>query len=150
MPLQDGRRNAAIGDAGAPGDGSQPDRGSRVAQRAGVGAPRGALLAAALGVAVAAALAALLLAASCSGGVAPALPDPGPNGIAFTVRSEPPGATVVVDGVAVGAAPVALTLRPGPHRMHATLSGYYPAPEQRVQVGATEPGEVTIHLVASH
>lgn len=95
-------------------------------------------------------LLALLLGVSCSGGPAPTLPDPGPNGIAFTVKSEPAGATVVVDGVALGAAPVVIKLRPGPHRMHATLPGYYPAPEQRVQVGATEPSEVTMHLVASH
>lgn len=95
-------------------------------------------------------LLALLLGLACSGGPAPVLPDPGPNGISFTVKSEPSGANVVVDGVAVGAAPVAIKLRPGPHRMHATLPGYYPAPERRVQVGATEPTDVTMHLVASH
>lgn len=104
----------------------------------------------AAGPALGALLTAALAGAACSGGAAPALPDPGQNGVAFTVKSEPPGATVVVDGVAVGAAPVALKLRPGPHRMHATLSGYYPAPEARVQVGAAEPPEVTIHLIASH
>ncbi|MBI1948619.1 MAG: PEGA domain-containing protein [Deltaproteobacteria bacterium] len=87
---------------------------------------------------------------SCAGGAAPALPDPGQNGIAFTVKSEPAGASVVVDGVVVGAAPVEVKLRPGPHRVHATMSGYYPAPSTRVQVGTTEPAEVTLHLVASH
>jgi hypothetical protein len=45
---------------------------------------------------------------------------------------------------------VKVKLRPGPHRLHATLSGYYPAPSTRVHVGATEPTELTLHLVASH
>lgn len=96
------------------------------------------------------ALAVVLGAAACNGGAAPALPDPGPGGLGFTIRSEPAGAAVTVDGIPVGPAPVTVKLRPGPHRLRAALSGYYPAPETRVQVGSAEPAEVTLHLVASH
>ena len=49
-----------------------------------------------------------------------------------------------------GLLPATVKLRPGPHRVRASLSGYYPAPETRVQVGASEPAELTLHLVASH
>ncbi len=93
---------------------------------------------------------ALLLGAGCAGKPPPALPDPGPNAVAFTVKSVPDGASVVIDGIAVGTAPVTIRLRPGPHRMRATLTGYYPGPDTRVQVGATEPASATLHLVASH
>ena len=41
-------------------------------------------------------------------------------------------------------------LNPGPRRVRATMSGYYPAPELVVQVGAGSPKEVTVPLVASH
>lgn len=91
-----------------------------------------------------------LLAAACDGGGVPALPDPGPTGVSFTLKSEPAGASLTVDGVPVGTAPATVKLRPGPHRVRASLSGYYPAPETRVQVGASEPAELTLHLVASH
>jgi len=69
---------------------------------------------------------------------------------AITITTTPAGATVVVDGVAVGAAPVTVPLNPGPHRLRATLSGYYPAPETRIVV---ERGVAAVHalaLVASH
>lgn len=90
------------------------------------------------------------LAVACEGGAAPSLPDPGPSGIAFAIKSEPSGAAVTVDGVAVGTTPAQIKLRPGPHRVRGALSGYYPAPETRVQVGASEPAELTLHLVPSH
>lgn len=100
--------------------------------------------------ALAFALAFALVAAACGGGTAPTLPDPGPSGLSFTFKSQPPGASVTVDGVSVGPTPATVKLRPGPHRVRASMSGYYPAPETRVQVGATEPAELTLHLVASH
>lgn len=87
---------------------------------------------------------------ACKAPPVPALPDPGQNGVELTVKSVPDGASITIDGVAAGTAPVKVKLRPGPHRMRATLTGYYPGPDTRVQVGATEPPEVTLHLVASH
>jgi hypothetical protein len=69
---------------------------------------------------------------------------------AITITTTPPGATVVVDGAPVGASPVTVPLTPGPHRLRATMSGYYPAPETRIVV---ERGVVATHslaLVASH
>jgi len=88
--------------------------------------------------------------AACTAAPAPALPDPGPNGVELTIKSAPDGASIVIDGIAAGTAPLKVKLRPGPHRMRASLTGYYPGPDTRVQVGATEPPEVTLHLVASH
>jgi hypothetical protein len=95
------------------------------------------------------ALLAVLAAAMACEAAAPA-PPAGANAIAIVVRSEPPGATILVDGAAVGAAPAAVKLNPGPHRLRASMSGYYPAPETKIQVGASEPKEHTLTLVASH
>lgn len=99
-------------------------------------------------------LVALVLAAAgtmaCEAGAAPALPDPGPNGVTVALKSEPSGANVMVDGILLGPTPLDAKLRPGPHHVRAILSGYYPAPDERIQVGATEPTEVTLHLIASH
>src|SRR5437899_112572 len=74
----------------------------------------------------------------------PALPAAGPNAIEMTVTSSPPGATVVVDGSPLGMAPAKVKLNPGPHRARASMSGYYPPPELKFQVGTTEPKEVTV------
>ena len=79
-----------------------------------------------------------------------AMPVAGPNAIEIEVKSNPPGATVIVDGAPLGSAPVKVKLNPGPHRLRASMNGYYPPPETRFQVGAGEPHEVTINLVASH
>lgn len=87
--------------------------------------------------------------ASCEAS-APAAPVAGPNAIEIVVRTEPSGATVVVDGVGVGPSPAKVKLNPGPHRLRASMSGYYPAPETKIQVGATEPREHVLTLVASH
>ena len=81
---------------------------------------------------------------------APAPPVVGPNAIEIVVRSEPGGATILVDGAAVGPAPATVKLNPGPHRLRASMSGYYPAAETKIQVGASEPKEHTLTLVASH
>ena len=80
----------------------------------------------------------------------PPLPPAGPNAIEVTVSSQPPGATVVVDGASLGTSPAKVKLNPGPHRARASMSGYYPPPELKFQVGASEPREVTVTLVASH
>jgi hypothetical protein len=74
----------------------------------------------------------------------------GPNAIEMAVKSNPPGAIVIIDGVSLGTAPTTVKMNPGPHRARASMSGYYPPPETRFQVGASEPREVTINLVASH
>ncbi len=80
----------------------------------------------------------------------PALPAAGPNAVEMEVTSKPEGATVVVDGSALGKTPVKVKLNPGPHRARASMSGYYPPPEARFQVGAGEPTTITIPLMASH
>jgi hypothetical protein len=86
---------------------------------------------------------------ACEPAPAARLPD-APNGTEVTLKTTPPGATVTVDGVAVGQGPVRLKLRPGPHRVSAQASGYYPMAEQKIVVvnGAPEVHELT--LVASH
>jgi hypothetical protein len=50
----------------------------------------------------------------------------------------------------VGGGPQTVTLNPGPHRIKASLSGYYPASEQKIQVGQGAPLTHTLTLVASH
>jgi hypothetical protein len=78
------------------------------------------------------------------------LPDPGPAATALSVVTEPPGATVTVDNVNVGQGPVTVQVRPGPHRVQAMMSGYYPAPEVRVVVERGVPASARVQLVASH
>ena len=41
--------------------------------------------------------------------------------------------------------PPRVKLNPGPHRLRASMSGYYPAPETRIQVGASEPPRAHAH-----
>ena len=86
---------------------------------------------------------------SCEPAKRQGLPDPGPGGVSLTVQTEPPGGTVVIDGVPVGKAPQTVKLRPGAHHFKSTLSGYFPA-DQRVSVSASGPKAVTLTLVASH
>jgi hypothetical protein len=94
----------------------------------------------------------ILAIAACVGceASAPTAPVAGPNAIEIVVRTTPPGATVLVDGTGVGPSPATVKLNPGPHRLRASMSGYYPAPETKIQVGASEPREHTLTLVASH
>lgn len=91
---------------------------------------------------------AIVALAACE--AAPSAPAAGPNAVEIVVSSVPSGATILVDGGAVGSAPVTVRLNPGPHRLRAAMSGYYPAPETKIQVGASEPKEHTLTLVASH
>ena len=95
------------------------------------------------------ALAALLLVSACEAS-APALPAAGPNAVAIQIDSVPPGASVTVDGTIVGAAPQTVKLNPGPHRLRASMSGYYPTQDTKIQVGEGEPTQHTLSLVASH
>ena len=83
-------------------------------------------------------------------GQAPSLPPPGPGASPITIVSTPPGAGVTVNGFPVGPAPVTVQLNPGPVRLRATMSGYYPAPETRVVVERGTAAIHTIALVASH
>jgi hypothetical protein len=87
--------------------------------------------------------------AGCESSSTPTLPA-GPNAIEMAVKSNPPGATVIIDGVPLGTAPTTVKMNPGPHRARASMSGYYPPPETKFQVGDGQPHEVTINLVASH
>lgn len=73
------------------------------------------------------------------------LPQPEPPG-AVAVTSEPPGATVVVDGENQGRTPLRLdALTPGPHRFEISLDGYDPV-ERVVTVTAGETEELTVPL----
>jgi hypothetical protein len=83
-------------------------------------------------------------------GQAPSLPPPGPGATPITIVTTPPGAAVTVNGIPVGPAPVTVQLNPGPVRLRATMSGYYPAPETRVVVERGNAATHTIALVASH
>lgn len=67
-----------------------------------------------------------------------------------TITTAPAGASVVVDGALVGEAPVTVPLNPGPHRLRATMSGYYPAPELKIVVERGVPVTHALSLVASH
>ncbi len=78
------------------------------------------------------------------------LPDPGPAATALTVVTEPAGASVTVANVNVGKGPVTVQVRPGPHRVQAMMSGYYPAAEVRVVVERGVAASVSVQLVASH
>jgi hypothetical protein len=80
----------------------------------------------------------------------PALPAPGPNAIDVRITTKPAGATVVVDGIGIGPGPQTVKLNPGPHRVKALMNGYYPAPDRKVQIGASEPREIVLTLVGSH
>lgn len=95
------------------------------------------------------AVSAIVLAAAACEATTPA-PTAGAHAIAIVVRSEPAGATILIDGAAVGVSPATVKLNPGPHRLRASMTGYYPAPETKIQVGAGEPKEHTLTLVASH
>lgn len=86
----------------------------------------------------------------CNDAPAAALPDPGPGATALTITSTPAGAAVSVDGVGVGTAPVTVQVKPGPHRLRATMSGYYPAPETKVVVERGAPATHALSLVPSH
>jgi hypothetical protein len=95
----------------------------------------------------------LLIAAllwGCEPAAAPALPPPGPGATPLTIVSTPPGAAVSVNGVIVGNAPVTVEVSPGPKKVRATLSGYYPAPAATVVVERGRPASHELHLVASH
>ena len=81
---------------------------------------------------------------------APTLPPAGPFATPVTIVTTPPGASVTVNGVPIGAAPVTVSLNPGPARLRATMSGYYPAPETRIVVERGTPTTHTLALVASH
>jgi hypothetical protein len=89
------------------------------------------------------------LALSCDGAV-PTLPPPGPRAAAITVLTTPAGAAVTVNGIPVGPSPVTVSLNPGPARLRATLSGYYPAPETPIVVEGGVAATHTLSLVASH
>ncbi len=97
---------------------------------------------------------ALLIAAAISSlacdAPAAGLPDPGPAATALNIVTVPPGATVTVDNVNVGQGPVTVQVRPGPHRVQAMMSGYYPAPEVRIVVERGVPASASVQLVASH
>lgn len=90
-----------------------------------------------------------LVLAACDAAQAPSLPA-GPGAADVSVLTVPPGAAVVVDGVGVGLGPVTVKLNPGPHRLRATMSGYYPVQETKIVVERGVAQTQTLTLVASH
>ncbi len=87
---------------------------------------------------------------SCDAGPGMTLPTPGPGAAPITIVTHPSGALVTVNGVPVGAAPVTVQLNPGPARLRASMSGYYPAQEQRIVIERGAAATHELHLVASH
>lgn len=95
-------------------------------------------------------LALALPALACEPAKVGGLVEPGPNAVAIEVTSEPPGATVVVDGTPVGPAPQTVKLNPGPHTVKAMKSGYFPQEQKLVVTSGEPPPKLTLTLVASH
>lgn len=91
----------------------------------------------------------LTLSLGCEPAKTKQLPDPGPSAATVTFTTDPPGASVSVDGVTVGAAPKTVKLRPGPHKVKAQKSGYF-AQDLSVVVTNKETKTVPLTLVASH
>ena len=81
---------------------------------------------------------------------APAATVLGAGAADITIVTTPAGAAVVVDGQARGSAPVTVKMNPGPHRLRAALSGYYPVPETKIIVERSVAVTHTLTLVASH
>ncbi len=73
-----------------------------------------------------------------------------PGAADVTVVTQPAGAGVLVDGAPVGPGPVTVKLSPGPHRLRASMSGYYPVQETKIVVERDTPATHTLTLVASH
>jgi hypothetical protein len=92
----------------------------------------------------------MLAAVGCSDAPTAALPAPRPGAAPITIVSTPPGATVTVNGVGVGQAPVTVALNPGPQRLRATMSGYYSAPETLIVVERDRAATHELYLVPSH
>jgi tetratricopeptide (TPR) repeat protein len=63
----------------------------------------------------------------------------------LSVEVDRPGATVRLDGVELGAAPVSLALPVGPHRVQVTLEGYEPI-EQELALTTTRPAQLSLRL----
>ena len=78
------------------------------------------------------------------------LPPPGPSAVEVTVATQPPGATVVIDGTPMGAGPVTVKLNPGPHRLKAAKSGYFAADQKLVVASGDQPKKIELTLVSSH
>jgi hypothetical protein len=94
---------------------------------------------------------AALLALACRQAPAPAEPPGAPGSWArpVTVESAPPGAKVVVDGVARGSTPCSFRLDPGRHRLALRMPQYLPY-ETDVLVGLEGEVRVSATLIASH
>ena len=90
-----------------------------------------------------------LTGALCEPAKGPSLPPPGPHAADVKLETEPPGAAVVLDGVALGTAPVEVALNPGSHRVKASKSGYFPS-ERAIAVVAGRAQTVRLTLVPSH
>ncbi len=92
----------------------------------------------------------IALVSGCEEAAPATLPPPGPGATPLTVTTTPPGAQVTINGVVVGTSPVTVEVSPGPKRVRATMSGYYPAPESTVVVERGRASSHALHLVASH
>lgn len=86
----------------------------------------------------------------CDAAPAAAAARAGPNAAPVTIETVPPGAAVLVDGQPAGNAPVTVLLNPGPHRLRASQSGYYPTQDTKIVVERGQAQTQTLTLVASH
>lgn len=96
-------------------------------------------------------LALTLTALACEPAKVGGLQEPGPNALTIEITSEPPGASIVVDGTPIGPAPQTVKLNPGPHTVKAMKSGYF-TQEQKLMLSSPQerPPRVMFTLVASH
>jgi hypothetical protein len=65
----------------------------------------------------------------------------------LSVKTDPPGADVLVDGTKLGTSPATIDVRPGAHRVEATESGYFSA-DAWVTTSALGPQEVSLTLAS--
>ena len=72
-------------------------------------------------------------------------PAAAPDAGLLDVKSNPPGASVTIDGSRIGTAPISVTLRPGPHHLRIELAGHTSIEEDE-EVRAGERSSVVVAL----
>jgi hypothetical protein len=93
-----------------------------------------------------------LVLAACTRAPAPPAarpPDPGPDAGTVSVRIDPPGVDVTVDGMTRCRAPCSVRIDPGLHRVSVRKGGYLPWQED-VLVRPGAEVQVAASLVGSH
>ena len=78
------------------------------------------------------------------------LPAARPSAVSVTITTQPPGASIVIDGTPLGAGPLTVKLNPGPHRLKAAKSGYFSADQKLIVASGDAPRSIELTLVSSH